>query len=159
MASLNPGFRTFSPRARKRSRLVFCSFSKKWTQHFLRNRLEPLWLFVASGRHLLRNLNHVKTNSFDSKHIDSLFPSFLSAGKVVAVMHGANAPMMKARTSANLFNIRSDLQKSCHWRCGHQNSGHKVWSSEKGDGGRGGGQRAGSSGGAETEKGGTVAGE
>ena len=40
-------------------------------------------------------------------------------------MHGANAPMMKARTSANLFNIRSDLQKSCHWRCGHQNSGHK----------------------------------
>ena len=62
--------------------------------------MEPLWLFVASGRHLLRNLNHVKTNSFDSKHIDSLFPSFLSAGKVVAVMHGANAPMMKARTSA-----------------------------------------------------------
>ena len=54
------------------------------------------------------------------------FHLFLSAGKVVAVMHGANAPMMKARTSANLFNIRSDLQKSCHWRCGHQNSGHKV---------------------------------
>ena len=53
------------------------------------------------------------------------FHLFLSAGKVVAVMHGANAPMMKARTSANLFNIRSDLQKSCHWRCGHQNSGHK----------------------------------
>ena len=61
--------------------------------------MEPLWLFVASGRHLLRNLNHVKTNSFDSKHIDSLFPSFLSAGKVVAVMHGANAPMMKVRTA------------------------------------------------------------
>ena len=120
--------------------------------------MEPLWLFVASGRHLLRNLNHVKTNSFDSKHIDSLFPSFLSAGKVVAVMHGANAPMMKARTSANLFNSRSDLQKSCHGRCGHQNS-KKCDRLKKGDGGRGGGQRAGSSGGAETEKGGTVAGE
>ena len=40
-------------------------------------------------------------------------------------MHGANAPMMKARTSANLFNRRSDLQNSCHGRCGHQNSGHK----------------------------------
>ena len=64
-------------------------------------------------------------NFFDSKHIDSLIPSFLSAGKVVAVMHGANAPMMKVRTGVNLFNSRSDLQKSCHWRCGHQNSGHK----------------------------------
>ena len=84
-------------------------------------------------------------------------------------MHGANAPMMKVRTGANLFNSRSDLQKSCHWRCGHQNSGHKnvivmckkmcKKFSEKGDGGRGGGQRAGSSGGAETEKGDTVAGE
>ena len=82
-------------------------------------------------------------------------------------MHGANAPMMKVRTGVNLFNSRSDLQKSCHWRCGHQNSGHKKCdrhvylkkSSEKGDGGTGGGQRARSSGGAETEKGDTVAGD
>ena len=40
-------------------------------------------------------------------------------------MHGANAPMMKVRTAANLFNSRSDLRKSCHGSCGHQNSGHK----------------------------------
>ena len=42
-------------------------------------------------------------------------------------MHGANAPMMKARTSANLFNSRSALPKSLHGRCGHQNSGHKKY--------------------------------
>ena len=40
-------------------------------------------------------------------------------------MHGANAPMMKVRTAANLFNSISDLHKFCHRRCGHQNPGRQ----------------------------------